>query len=209
MNDHKLKSQAVDELLRVAQAAEPFSDIHRDHIRILDQIYNWSQNGSRWVKLFECGTVTNAMQFSKMVKDLMNECSVLGASQLWSNGRVFIDFWDEHRSNFHETVDKLHDTHFEFNARYASKKRKKAFIRVIDIAIGDYVTFVYETTAGEIKNVSASVIKILNDEFGPLFKVSDFVVNAVSHKELHPFMNKQETIRNYVVPLEDIISLKK
>lgn len=191
---HSIAIQRLHQLA-MNRKASPYSDIHSDTLRILDSIYNWSMNGGRWVKLFECGTSTKMLEFTKLVKELMYSNSVLGSSQPWSNGRVFVDFWDEHRTDFFKKVDKLHEEFCEPKT-YGSAIARQAFIRPQDICPGMEITFEFFAETGEPKSVTATVVECDNK----ICVVGPFTIETLIGREI---------IEKHIVPINGIRSVKR
>ena len=105
-------NKAVTNLEKARKIARtlPGADIHDDLDALLRTVYMWTESGGRHVKLYECKMQDQAMSFSKRLKDFMAASEILGSTQLYSEGRIFVDFWDSANSTVGSEIDTIFES---------------------------------------------------------------------------------------------------
>lgn len=101
---------ALKKLIKAKRIARtiPGADIHDDLDALFNTVYRWTESGGRHVKLYECGLQQYAMQFSKILKEWFAVERILGSTQLYSEGRIFVDFWGPASSQAGRQIDEIH-----------------------------------------------------------------------------------------------------
>lgn len=104
------KIQALHKLDRAVRLARmlPDADVHDNLDALRRAPYIWTESAGRHSKLFECGRQQLAIAFGKSLKDFFAVRGIQGSYQLWSDGKVFIDFFDNHNTKLYNQIDSIH-----------------------------------------------------------------------------------------------------
>lgn len=105
-------SAGLDALGRAKRIAHrlPGTEMFDNLDTMFRSVYEWRDSGGRHAKLYECGTMETAMEMADLVSRCMRWNAVQGHTQLWSEGRIFVEFEGPHHSDgIRYEIDKIHE----------------------------------------------------------------------------------------------------